>query len=172
MEIIKGPDFPTGGIVYGAQGIVEAYASGKGRIRVRARYSSDHDEASGRATVIVTEIPYMVNKSALLEEIAEMVKSKAIEGISDLNDESDKEGLRVVIELKRDAIEEVVLNQLFAHSQLQTTFGITNIALVNNQPKTLSLKEMLEYYIEHRFDVVKRRTEHRLKGAEERDHIL
>src|SRR4030042_1359134 len=100
MEIIKGPDFPTGGIVYGAQGIVEAYASGKGRIRVRARYSIDHDEDSGRATVVVTEIPYMVNKSALLEGIAEMVKSKAIEGISDLRDESDKEGLRVVIEIK------------------------------------------------------------------------
>jgi DNA gyrase subunit A len=172
IEIVKGPDFPTGGVIYGAQGIYEAYASGKGRIRVRARYTVEHDEDTGRATVIVTEIPYMVNKSSLLEEIAEMVKSKAIEGISDLNDESDKEGLRVVIELKRDAIEEVVLNQLFAHSQLQTTFGITNIALVNNQPKTLSLKEMLEYYIEHRFDVVKRRTEHRLREAEKRAHIL
>jgi len=172
MEIVKGPDFPTGGIIYGAQGIYEAYASGKGRIRVRARYTIEHDENTGRATVIVTEIPYMVNKSSLLEAIAEMVKSKAIEGISDLRDESDKEGLRVVIELKRDAIEEVVLNQLFAHSQLQTTFGITNIALVNNQPKTLSLKEMLEYYIEHRFDVVKRRTEHRLREAEKRAHIL
>ncbi len=172
IEIVKGPDFPTGGVIYGAQGIYEAYASGKGRIRVRARYTVEHDEDTGRATVIVTEIPYMVNKSSLLEEIAEMVKTKAIEGISDLNDESDKEGLRVVIELKRDAIEEVVLNQLFAHSQLQTTFGITNIALVNNQPKTLSLKEMLEYYIEHRFDVVKRRTEHRLREAEKRAHIL
>ncbi len=172
MEVVKGPDFPTGGVIYGAQGIYEAYASGKGRIRVRARYTVEHDEDTGRATVIVTEIPYMVNKSTLLEEIAELVKSKAIEGISDLNDESDKEGLRVVIELKRDAIEEVVLNQLFAHSQLQTTFGITNIALVNNQPKTLSLKEMLEYYIEHRFDVVKRRTEHRLREAEKRAHIL
>ncbi len=172
MEVVKGPDFPTGGVIYGAQGIYEAYASGKGRIRVRARYTVEHDEDTGRATVIVTEIPYMVNKSSLLEEIAELVKTKAIEGISDLNDESDKEGLRVVIELKRDAIEEVVLNQLFAHSQLQTTFGITNIALVNNQPKTLSLKEMLEYYIEHRFDVVKRRTEHRLREAEKRAHIL
>jgi DNA gyrase subunit A len=172
MEIIKGPDFPTGGVVYGAQGIVEAYASGKGRIRVRARYIIDHDEDSGRATVIVTEIPYMVNKSTLLEEIAEMVKSKAIEGISDLRDESDKEGMRIVIELKRDAIEDVVLNQLFAHSQLQTTFGIINIALVNNQPRVLSLKEMLEYYIEHRFDVIKRRTEYRLREAEKRAHIL
>lgn len=172
MDIIKGPDFPTGGVIYGAQGIVEAYASGKGRIRVRARYTVDHDEDSGRASVIVTEIPYMVNKSTLLEEIAELVKSKRIEGVSDLRDESDKEGMRVVIELKKDAIEDVVLNQLFAHSQLQTTFGIINLALVNNQPRVLSLKDMLEYYIEHRFDVVKARTEFRLKEAEKRAHIL
>ena len=172
MEIVKGPDFPTGGVIYGAQGIVEAYASGKGRIRVRARYTVEHDEDSGRATVLISEIPYMVNKSSLLEEIAEMVKTKAIEGVSDLRDESDKEGMRIVIELKKDAIEDVVLNQLFAHSQLQTTFGIINLALVNNQPRVLSLKEMLEYYIEHRFDVVKRRTEHRLREAEKRAHIL
>lgn len=172
MECIKGPDFPTGGVIYGSQGIVEAYATGKGRIRVRARYKVEKDEASGKAAVIVTEIPYMVNKSALLEEIAGLVKSKRIEGISDLRDESDKEGMRIVIELKKDAIEEVVLNQLFAHSQLQTTFGIINLALVNNQPRVLSLKEMLEYYIEHRFDVVKRRTEHRLREAEKRAHIL
>lgn len=172
MEVIKGPDFPTGGIVYGAQGIYEAYATGKGRIRVRARYTIEHDEDDGRAVVIVSEIPYMVNKSTLLEEIADLVKTKRIEGISDLRDESDKEGMRVVIELKRDAIEEVVLNQLFAHSQLQTTFSIINIALVNNQPRVLSLKEMLDYYIEHRFDVVKRRTEHRLREAEKRAHIL
>ena len=172
MEIVKGPDFPTGGVIYGAQGIAEAYASGKGRIRVRARYTIEHDEDTGRAQVVVTEIPYMVNKSTLLEEIAEMVKDKRIEGISDLRDESDKEGLRIVIELKKDAIEDVVLNQLFAHSQLQTTFSIINIALVNNQPRTLSLREMLDYYIEHRFDVVKRRTEHRLREAEKRAHIL
>ncbi len=172
MEVIKGPDFPTGGVVYGAQGIVEAYASGKGRIRVRARHIIERDDDTGRATVVVTEIPYMVNKSALLEEIAEHVKAKRIEGISDLRDESDKEGLRIVIELKRDAIEDVVLNQLFAHSQLQTTFGIINLALVNNQPRVLSLKEMLDYYIEHRFDVVKRRTEYRLRQAERRAHIL
>ena len=172
MDVIKGPDFPTGGVIYGAQGIVEAYATGKGRIRVRARYTIEHDEDDGRAVVVVTEIPYMVNKSTLLEEIAEMVKTKRIEGISDLRDESDKDGLRVVIELKKDAIEDVVLNQLFAHSQLQTTFGIINIALVNNQPRVLSLKEMLEYFVEHRFDVVKRRTEHRLREAEKRAHIL
>jgi DNA gyrase subunit A len=172
MEIVKGPDFPTGGVIYGALGIAEAYASGRGRIRVRARYALEHDEDTGRAQMIITEIPYMVNKSTLLEEIAQLVKDKRIEGISDLRDESDKEGMRIVIELKRDAIDEVVLNQLFAHSQLQTTFSIINIALVNNQPRTLSLKEILDYYIEHRFDVVKRRTEHRLREAEKRAHIL
>lgn len=172
MEVVKGPDFPTGGVIHGAQGIVEAYASGKGRIRVRARTSVERDEATGKAQIVVTEIPYMVNKSALLEEIAELVKTKRVEGVSDLRDESDKEGLRVVIELKKDAIEDVVLNQLFAHSQLQTTFGIINIALVNNQPRVLTLKEMLEYYIEHRFDVVRRRTEFRLREAEKRAHIL
>jgi len=172
IEVIKGPDFPTGGVIYGAQGIYEACATGKGRIRVRARYTVEHDEDTGRATVIVTEIPYMVNKSTLLEEIAEHVKTKSIEGVSDLRDESDKEGMRIVIELKRDAIEDVVLNQLFAHSQLQTTFGIINVALVANQPRVLTLKEMLEYYVEHRFDVVKRRTEYRLRQAEKRAHIL
>ena len=172
MEVVKGPDFPTGGVIYGAQGIIEAYASGKGRIRVRAKSTIERDEETDKAQVVVTEIPYMVNKSALLEEIAEQVKTKRIEGVSDLRDESDKEGMRIVIELKRDAIEDVVLNQLYAHSQLQTTFGIINLALVNNQPRVLTLKEMLEYYIEHRFDVVKRRTEFRLKEAEKRAHIL
>ena len=172
VEVIKGPDFPTGGIIYGAQGIHEAYAQGKGRIRVRALATIEHDEDTGRAQIIVTEIPYMVNKSTLMEEIAELVKTKRIDGISDLRDESDKDGLRILIELKRDAIDEVVLNQLFAHTQLQTTFGIINLALVNNQPRVLSLKEMLEYHIEHRFDVVKRRTEYRLRQAEKRAHIL
>ena len=172
VEVIKGPDFPTGGIIYGAQGIHEAYAQGKGRIRVRALANIEHDEDTGRAQIIVTEIPYMVNKSTLMEEIAELVKTKRIDGISDLRDESDKEGLRILIELKRDAIEDVVLNQLFAHTQLQTTFGIINLALVNNQPRVLSLKEILEYHIEHRFDVVKRRTEFRLRQAEKRAHIL
>jgi DNA gyrase subunit A len=172
MDIVKGPDFPTGGIIYGAAGIVEAYASGKGRIRVRARMGVERDDETGKAQIVVTEIPYMVNKSSLLEEIAELVKDKRVEGISDLRDESDKEGMRIVIELKRDALEDVVMNQLYAHSQLQTTFGINNLALVNNQPRVLSLKEMLEYYKDHRFDVVKRRTEYRLKEAEKRAHIL
>jgi DNA gyrase subunit A len=172
MDLVKGPDFPTGGLIYGAAGIVEAYSSGRGKIRVRARTTIERDEDTGRATLIVSEIPYMVNKSKLMEEIAELVKSKRIEGISDLRDESDRDGMRIVIELKRDALEDVVLNQLFAHSQLQTTFGINNLALVNNQPRVLSLKEMLEYHIEHRFDVVKRRIQHRLREAEKKAHIL
>jgi DNA gyrase subunit A len=172
MDLVKGPDFPTGGIIYGAAGIIEAYSSGRGRIRVRARTTIERDEDTGRASLVVTEIPYMVNKSTLMEEMAELVKSKRIEGISDLRDESDREGMRIVIELKRDAMEEVVLNQLFAHSQLQTTFGINDLALVNNQPRVLSLKEMLEYHIEHRFDVVKRRIQYRLREAEKKAHIL
>ena len=172
MDVVTGPDFPTGGVIYGAAGIVEAYSSGKGRIRVRARSTIERDEETGRASLVVTEIPYMVNKSNLMEEIAELVKSKRIEGISDLRDESDKEGLRIVVELKRDALEEVVLNQLFAHTQLQTTFGIINLALVNNQPRVLSLKELLEYHIEHRFDVVRRRIQYRLREAEKKAHIL
>jgi DNA gyrase subunit A len=172
MNLVKGPDFPTGGIIYGAAGIVEAYSSGRGRIRVRARTTIERDEDTGRASVIVSEIPYMVNKSTLMEEIAELVKSKRIEGISDLRDESDREGMRIVIDLKRDVLEDVVLNQLFTHSQLQTTFGINNLALVNNQPRVLSLKEMLEYHIEHRFDVVKRRIQYRLREAEKKAHIL
>ncbi|MGB2826469.1 MAG: DNA gyrase subunit A [Thermoplasmata archaeon] len=172
MDLVKGPDFPTGGLIYGAAGIVEAYSSGRGKIRVRARTTIERDEDTGRATLIVSEIPYMVNKSKLMEEIAELVKSKRIEGISDLRDESDRDGMRIVIELKRDALEDVVLNQLFAHSQLQTTFGINNLALVDTQPRVLSLKEMLEYHIEHRFDVVKRRLQHRLREAEKKAHIL
>jgi len=172
MDLVKGPDFPTGGLIYGAAGIVEAYSSGRGKIRVRARTIIERDEDTGRATLIVSEIPYMVNKSKLMEEIAELVKSKRIEGISDLRDESDRDGMRIVIELKRDALEDVVLNQLFAHSQLQTTFGINNLALVDTQPRVLSLKEMLEYHIEHRFDVVKRRLQHRLREAERKAHIL
>jgi DNA gyrase subunit A len=170
MEIVRGPDFPTGGIVYGIDGIVEAYTTGHGRIRVRARTHFEEDEDHSK--VIITEIPYNVKKSDLLETIAELVKTKKIEGISDLRDESDKDGMRVVIDLKRDAINEVVLNQLFAHTQMQVTFGIINLALVDNQPVVLSLREMIDYFIEHRFDVVKRRTKYDLDQAKARAHIL
>lgn len=170
MEVIHGPDFPTGGMVYGIDGIVEAYNTGHGRIRVRAR--TRFEDVAGRNRIIVTEIPYNVNKSDLLETIAELVKSKRVEGISDLRDESDREGMRIIIELKKDAVEEVVLNQLFTHTQMQTTFGIINLALVDNQPVVLSLKEMLDYFIEHRFDVVQRRTKYALEQAKKRAHIL
>ena len=170
MDIVRGPDFPTGGIVYGIDGIVEAYTTGHGRIRVRARTHFEDEEDHSK--VIITEIPYNVKKSDLLETIAELVKTKKIEGISDLRDESDKDGMRVVIDLKRDAINEVVLNQLFAHTQMQVTFGIINLALVDNQPVVLSLREMIDYFIEHRFDVVKRRTKYDLGQAKARAHIL
>jgi len=170
MEIIRGPDFPTGGLVYGIDGIVEAYTTGHGLIRIRARTHIEDEEDRGR--IIVTEIPYNVRKSDLLETIAELVKAKKIDGISDLRDESDKEGMRIVIELKKDAIDEVVLNQLFAHTQMQVTFGINNLALVDNQPVVLSLKEMIDYFIEHRFDAVKRKTKFDLDQAKARAHIL
>ena len=170
MEIIRGPYFPTGGIVYGIDGIVEAYTTGHGLIRIRAR--THMEEEGDRGRIIVTEIPYNVRKSDLLETIAELVKAKKIDGISDLRDESDKEGMRVVIELKKDAIDEVVLNQLFAHTQMQVTFGINNLALVDNQPVVLSLREMIDYFIEHRFDAVKRKTKFDLDQAKARAHIL
>jgi len=171
MEVIHGPDFPTGGIIYGIDGIVEAYNTGHGRIRVRARTEIEEIEGNKRQ-IIVTEIPFNVSKAALLETIAEHVKSKRIDGIVDLRDESDKEGMRIVIELRRDAVDEVVLNRLFAHTQMQVTFGIINLALVDNQPVVLSLKELLDYFIEHRFDVVRRRTKFDLDQAQKRAHIL
>jgi len=171
MEVIHGPDFPTGGIIYGIDGIVEAYNTGHGRIRVRARTEIEEIEGNKRQ-IIVTEIPFNVSKAALLETIAEHVKRKRIDGIVDLRDESDREGMRIVIELRRDVVDEVVLNRLFAHTQMQVTFGIINLALVDNQPVVLSLKEMLDYFIEHRFDVVRRRTKFDLDQAQKRAHIL
>ena len=169
MEIIKGPDFPTGGIIYGKSGIISAYSSGKGIIRVRAR---THIEGEDRKKIIVTELPYQVNKSALLVTIADLVKSKKIEGISDLRDESDREGMRIVIELKRDAIEDVVLNQLFGHTEMQSTFGILNLAIVDGEPKILPLKEIIEHYIKYRVAIIIRRTTFDLNKAKEKMHIL
>lgn len=169
MSIIKGPDFPTGGIICGKSGILEAYSKGRGHIKVRGK---THFEEEDRTKIVVTEIPYMVNKSKLLEDIAELVKNKKIEGISDLRDESDRKGLRIVIELKRDAIKEVVLNQLFEHTNLQTTYGILNLALVNGEPKILSLKEIIQNYIDFRIEIVTRRTRFNLRKAKERLHIL
>lgn len=170
MSVIRAPDFPTGGIIYGISGIVEAYSTGRGLIRIRARTSVE--ESEGRRRIIVTEIPYMVNKANLIESIAELVREKRIEGISDLRDESDREGMRIVIELKRDAQDEVVLNQLFAHTAMESSFGVINLALVDNKPSVLTLKETLMHYIDHRRAVIRRRTEFDLKKAEMRAHIL
>ncbi len=170
MEHIQGPDFPTGGIIYGVDGLMEAYRTGRGRIKVRAK--ADFEDHSGRIRIIVTEIPYMVNKAKLIENIAELVKDKRIEGISDLRDESDRDGMRIVIELRKDVMEDVVLNQLFKHTQMETTFGIINLALVDNRPEELSLKSMLQHYLEHRRVVVVRRTEYNLAQARKRHHIL
>ncbi|MEM3396081.1 MAG: DNA gyrase subunit A [Thermoplasmata archaeon] len=170
MEIIKGPDFPTGGIIYGTAGIREAYTTGKGIITIRAK--TKIEEVRGKKAIIVTEIPYTVNKAQMLEKIAELVKDRKIDGIVDLRDESDREGMRVVIELRKDAMEEIVLNQLFVHTQMELSFGIINLALVNNVPKLLNLKELIHYFVEHRVDVVTKRSQYELRKAEERAHIL
>jgi len=169
MSIIQGPDFPTGGIIYGKVGILQAYSEGRGLVRVRAR---THIEGEDKKKIIVTELPYQVNKSNLLKTIADLVKDKKIEGISDLRDESDRKGMRIVIDLKRDAIEEVVLTQLFKHTDLQTTFGILNLAIVEGEPKILTIKEIIQHYIEYRILVITRRTNFELKKAKEKLHIL
>ena len=171
LRIVQGPDFPTGGLIYGRQGIRDSYLNGRGHITVRSRAVIE-EIRKDREAIIVTEIPYMVGKAALLEKIAELVKEGTIEGISDLRDESDREGMRIVIELKRDAQPRVVLNQLFKHTQMQTTFGSNMLALVGNRPMTLSLKDMIGYFIAHRQDVVVRRTRFDLAEAERRAHIL
>lgn len=170
MEVISGPDFPTGGIIYGKGGILQAYTEGKGLIKLRAR--THVEEKDNRKRIIVTEIPYQVNKSKLLQHIAELVKQKKLEGISDLRDESDRNGMRIVIELKRDAIEDVVLNQLFRHTQLQITFGINNLALVNGEPKFLGLRDLLQHYVDYRVEVITRKTTYDLNKAKDRMHIL
>ncbi|MCX7623149.1 MAG: DNA gyrase subunit A [Thermomicrobium sp.] len=172
VERLPGPDFPTGGIILGREGILAAYATGRGRIVVRARAHIE-EGARGRLSIVVTELPYQVNKAALIEKIAELVKSGRIEGIHDLRDESDRDGMRIVIELKRDAQPRAVLNNLFKHTQLQTTFGVNMLALVDGtQPRVLTLKRMLQLYLEHRQTVVRRRTEFDLRQAERRAHIL
>ena len=171
IEIIKGPDFPTGGIILGTQGINEAYRTGRGKIRVRA-VTDIEPMANGKNRIIVTELPYLVNKARLIEKIAELVKDKKIDGITDIRDESDREGTRVVIELRRDVNPSVIQNQLFKHTQMQDTFGVINLALVDNQPKVLNLYELLHYYLLHQKDVITRRTKFDLNKAEERDHIL
>jgi DNA gyrase subunit A len=172
MEHIPGPDFPTGAIINGRAGIIQAYRSGRGRIYVRARAEVIADEKRGRDTIIIHEIPYQLNKARLIERIAELVKEKKIEGISELRDESDKDGLRVVIELRRGEVGDVVLNNLYAQTQLQSVFGINMVALVDGQPRILNLKEILEAFIRHRREVVTRRTVYLLRRARERGHLL
>ena len=172
MEYIPGPDFPTGAIINGKAGVIQAYRTGRGRIYQRAKADIEVDEKTKRETIIITEIPYQLNKSRLIERIAELVKEKKIEGISELRDESDKDGLRVVIELKRGEMGEVVLNNLYAQTQLQSVFGINMVALVDGQPKILNLKEMLAAFVRHRREVVTRRTIYLLKKARERAHTL
>jgi DNA gyrase subunit A len=171
MECIPGPDFPTGGMIMGRAGIVEAYTTGRGIIKVRARAHTENPKG-GRQKIVVSEIPYQVNKAKLTEKIADLVKSKTLSGIADLRDESDRSGMRLVIELKRDAQPQVVLNQLYKHTQMQTSFGIIMLALVEGVPRTLPLKKVLFHYIEHRKEVVTRRTTFELEKAKERAHIL
>ena len=171
LNIVKGPDFPTGGMILGTAGIEEAYRTGRGKIRVRA-VTDIEPMANGKNRIVVTELPYMVNKARLIEKIAELVRDKRVDGITDLRDESNRQGMRVCIELRRDVNPNVVLNQLFKHTQLQDTFGVIMLALVDNQPKVLNLKDMLMNYLAHQEDVVTRRTQYELNKAEERAHIL
>jgi DNA gyrase subunit A len=172
LEIVPGPDFPTAGLINGAAGIREAYLTGRGRVHMRARTEIEEDEKSGRQSIIVTELPYQVNKARLLEKIAELVKEKKIEGISGLRDESDKDGMRMVIELKRGEVSEVILNNLFQHTQLQSVFGINMVALIDGQPRLVNLTDILRAFIRHRREVVTRRTVFDLRKARERAHIL
>ena len=171
LSIVKGPDFPTGGMILGTAGISQAYRTGRGKVRVRA-VTDIEPMQNGKNRIVVTELPYMVNKARLIEKIAELVRDKKIDGITDLRDESDRQGMRICIELRRDVNPNVVLNLLFKHTQLQDTFGVIMLALVNNQPKVLNLQEMLNYYLIHQEDVVTRRTKYDLNKAEERAHIL
>jgi DNA gyrase subunit A len=172
MEYITGPDFPTAGQISGRAGIVQAYRTGRGKIYIRARADIEENEKNGRQSIIVTEIPYQLNKARLIERIAELVKEKKLEGISELRDESDKDGMRIVIELRKGEVPDVVLNNLYAQTSMQMVFGINMVALVDGEPKTLNLKEMLQAFIRHRREVVTRRTNYLLRKARERGHIL
>ena len=171
LELVKAPDFPTGGVILGTRGAEEAYRTGRGKVRIRAVTNIETME-NGKNRIIVTELPYMVNKANLILKIADMVKLKKIDGITDLRDETNREGMRIVIELRRDVNANVILNQLYKHTQLQDSFGIIMLALVNQEPKVMNLLDMLGYYLEHQKDVVTRRTKYDLNKAEERDHIL
>lgn len=171
LKLVKAPDFPTGGVILGTRGSEEAYRTGRGKVRVRA-VTDMETMSNGKTRIIVTELPYMVNKANLVLKIADLVKTKRIDGITDLRDESSREGMRIVIELRKDANANVILNQLYKHTQLQDSFGVNMLALVDNQPKVMNLLDMLNYYLDHQKDVVTRRTKYDLNKAEERDHIL
>ncbi|RKZ46434.1 MAG: DNA gyrase subunit A [Candidatus Parabeggiatoa sp. nov. 3] len=171
IKLIPGPDFPTAGVIYGAKGILEAYRTGRGRVHIRARTEIEQEE-NGKQKIIATELPYQVNKARLIEKIAELVKEKKIEGITALRDESDKDGIRVVVELRRGEIADVVLNNLFQHTQMQSVFGINTVALVDGQPRLLNLKELIEFFIRHRREVVTRRTVFELRKARNKAHVL
>ena len=172
MQYIKAPDFPTGGIIYGFAGVKDAFETGRGRIVIRAKAEIEVDSTTGRETIVVSEIPYAVNKSELIKKIADLVEEKRLEGISNINDESDRAGMRIVIEVKRDANASVILNKLFKMTDLQSSFSVNNIAFVNGRPQTLNLKQLLEAFVDHRHEVVIRRTRFDLAKAEERAHIL
>ena len=171
MEHVKAPDFPTGGIIYGYDGVREAFETGRGRVMMRAKAEIEETK-TGREQIIVTEIPYQVNKAEMIKKTAELVIDKKIEGISDIRDESDRKGMRIVYELKRDAIPNVVLNTLYKYTALQTSFSVNNIALVKGRPEMLTLKDMIRHFVDHRHDVVVRRTKYELDQAEKRAHIL
>ena len=171
VNIVKGPDFPTGAMILGKTGIREAYTTGRGKIKVRA-ISNIETLPNGKNRIIITELPYLVNKAKLIEKIAELVRDKKVDGITDLRDESNREGMRVVIELRRDVNPNIILNRLYKHTQLQDTFGVIMLSLVNNEPKILNIKQMLDYYLKHQEEVVTRRTLYDLNKAKERAHIL
>ncbi|MCL4865000.1 MAG: DNA gyrase subunit A, partial [Gemmatimonadales bacterium] len=169
---VTGPDFPTGGYIYGMQGIREAYETGRGKVIMRARVQVEEKESSGKSALVITELPYQVNKARLAEDIAHLAYEKKIEGITAVRDESDRDGMRLVVELRRDMIPNVVLNQLYKHTSMQSTFGVINLALVNGQPQVMNLKQLLEHFIAHRHEIIVRRTQFDLTAAEAREHIL
>src|SRR5256714_2519863 len=172
MKVMPGPDFPTAGFIHGLEGIYQAYKTGRGIVQMRARAITETSKKGDKQQIVVTEIPYMTNKARLLEKIAELVRDKRLEGISDLRDESDREGIRIVIELKRGEVPEVVLNNLYRNTQMQTTFGIIFLAIVNNKPEVMDLPTIIRHFIEHRKEIVVRRTRFELRKAQERAHIL
>src|SRR5258707_10340300 len=171
LKVVKGPDFPTGAYIYGRSGIEAAYTHGRGRFMMRAKAGIE-DIAQGRKAIIITEIPYQVNKAKMVERIAQLVNDKAIDDISDIRDESDRDGMRVVVELKRGAEAQIILNQLYKHTQMQESFSMIFLAVVNGQPKEMGLVQALQHFIDHRVDVVRRRTVYLLEKAREREHIL